>query len=89
MQMHKHKKGSLVRAIKTQTSTWPLFLYLPPSIKYACCKEKEIIFILFSQASPRKQTAQNCFPQLLQEMQALCLKSNQHCSIKNFLFFQL
>lgn len=45
-------------------------------------KRKEVIFILFSQASPRKQPAQNCFPQLLEEIEAVFLKSNQHLSIK-------
>lgn len=42
---------------------------------------KEVIFILFSQASLRKH-AQNCFSQLLEEMEAVFLKSNQHLSIK-------
>lgn len=67
---------------KTKASTLPLFLRLPASIKYACCEEKEVIFILFSQTSPRKQAAQNCFPQLLEEIEAVFLKSNQHLSIK-------
>lgn len=53
---------------KIQALTLPLFQNLPASGKYACCEErkkekkkKEVIFILFSQASPRKQSAQNCF----------------------------
>lgn len=69
---------------KTRASflLFPLFQRLPASIKYACCEEKEVIFILFSQASPRKYEAQNCFPQLLEEREAVFLKSNQHLSIK-------
>lgn len=77
------KKSSLVQAIKNNVLR--LQCYFSVCLRASnmlVVKKKKIIFILFSQASPRKQTAQNCFPQLLEEIEAVFLKSNQHLSIK-------
>lgn len=75
---------------KIQALTLPSFQNLPASGKYACCEERKkkkkrkksfsYCFLKPPQGSSLHKIA---FSQLLQEIEAVLLKSNQHLSIKN------